>query len=256
MSDSSHTHALLSREGQRATVTITTEKGLNIASVEFLHAFADQIGEIEAAGDAIREVVIQATGSVFMAGADIRAMVNYDEEAGRELAELGHRVLDRLSALPAVTVAAIQGAAVGGGLELALACDFRVAVNTARLGLPEVTLGLIPGWGGTRRLFRMVPPAVARRMLFTGEPLGADHAASVGLIDELADAPESLAAYVDALLKRVGKAGPHAIAALKQALRGDEEINMFVRCFANDEARTGMQAFLDKEPAPWVPKAR
>jgi enoyl-CoA hydratase len=252
VSEPSHTHAALTRDGHRATITISTEAGLNIASPGFLSELDRCLSEIEAAGTAIREVVIQATGKVFVAGADIKAMSHFDESAAREMAELGHRVFDRLANLPMVTVAAIQGPALGGGCELALACDFRVAVNTAQFGQPEVLLGLIPGWGGTKRLFKIVTSSAARRMLFTGESIGVDQAARHGLIDELADSQESLPAYVDALLNRISKAGPQAIAALKQAIANDNEINMFARCFAGDESHAGIQAFLNKQPPPWA----
>ena len=248
---SDHTHPLLEREGPRANITFRTEAGINVASIEFMSELETVVDEL--AGDnTVRFVVLQAEGKVFLAGANIKAMIDYDPPAARRMAELGHRVLNKIEALPQVTIAAIHGAALGGGCELAMACDFRFAVKTANIGQPEVLLGLIPGWAGTARLPRLVPLGVARRMMFTGDSIEGQRALAVGLVDDVVNSAEDLAPLIRAFTDNLIKAGPAATGALKRALRTGEEIAEFAGCFGGGESAEGMRAFLEKRPASWT----
>lgn len=248
-----YTHAVLERQGPRANVTFRTEAGLNVASVEFLRELEKVIDEL-AKDPSVRFVAFRAEGKAFLAGANIKAMVNYSPAEAKGMAELGHRVLDKLEALPQVTVAAIQGAALGGGCELALACDFRFAVKSINIGQPEVLLGLIPGWGGTMRLPRLVGLGRAKRMIFSGDSIKADKAQEYGLIDEIVNSAEDLEPLLSAFFKGLTKAGPAAIAGAKRALKSGDEIGEFADCFKRTEAKEGMSAFLEKRPTTWTQK--
>ena len=204
--------------------------------------------------DAVRAVVIWGGERIFAAGADIKAMVDYGpDEVGEDVGGLEQACRD-LEAIPKVTIAAIEGFALGGGLEVALACDLRVAAQNAKLGLPEIRLGVIPGSGGTQRLPRLIGLARARQMVFSGDPVSADRALESGLVDAVSPAGE---AYANAS-QWAGRhaAGPSlAFAAAKRALAAADrpleeglrvEREAFVALFATRDQEEGMRAFLDK----------
>ncbi|MCG3137427.1 MAG: Crotonyl-CoA hydratase [Phycisphaerae bacterium] len=247
-----HTQAVLEPvSAERADIIFRTENGLNVASVEFLRSLEvvlDQLAEQEA----VRYLCLRAEGKVYLAGANIKAMAGYNPNEARAMAEFGHRVLNKLEQLPAITVAAIHGVALGGGCELAMACDFRYAVKSVTIGQPEVLLGLIPGWGGTIRLPKLVPLGWARKLIYTGEAIKADLAQQIGLVDEIVNSAEDLEPLIRSLFSKLAKAGPAAINGAKTALLTDNEIPQFAECFTRKEAKEGMKAFLEKRPAPWI----
>ena len=179
-------------------------------------------------------------------------MAEYGPAEARELAELGQGIFHDLESLPCITVAAINGAALGGGLELALACDFRVAVKHAKLGQPEVTLGLIPGWGGVSRLTKLIGPARAKRLILSGMQVSAEDAVQYGLVDEVVNSPEDLRHRITAFCKMFRLAAPNAVAMAKRAARDHDELTAFVECFDHRDSREGMSAFIEKRPASWV----
>ncbi len=248
---SDHTHAVLDRQGNRASVTFRTEAGLNVASIEFLRELEGVVDEL-AEDNNIRFVLFRAEGKAFLAGANIKAMANYDAAEAQAMAEFGHRVLNKVEALPQVTVAALQGVTLGGGCEFAMACDFRFAVKSINIGQPEVLLGLIPGWGGTIRLPKLVGPAQAKRLIFSGEGIKAEMAHEIGLVDEIVNSAEDLWPLIDAFFDKLIKGGPAAIAGVKEALQTGDEIGGFANCFTRSESREGMTAFLEKRPANWT----
>ena len=248
---SDHTHVVLDRQGKRANVTFRTEAGLNVASVEMMAELEGVVDELATDPD-VRFVLFRAEGKAFLAGANIKAMARYDAADGRAMAELGHRVFNKIEALPQVTLVAIQGAALGGGCELAMACDFRFAVKSINIGQPEVLLGLIPGWGGTIRLPKLVGPALAKQLMFSGESIKADRACEIGLVDEIVNSTEDLEPLVSAFFDKLVKAGPAAIARVKRALASGDEIGEFANCFGQEESKAGMSAFLEKRPAAWT----
>jgi enoyl-CoA hydratase len=210
--------------------------------------------ETVTADDAVRAVVVWGGERIFAAGADIKAMVGYGpEEVAEDVGGLERACRD-LEAIPKVTIAAINGFALGGGLEIALACDFRFAAQDARLGLPEIKLGIIPGSGGTQRLPRLVGLAKARDLIYTGRQVPAGEALDIGLVDRVAPADEVYRVAVDQA--RTFATGPAlAYAAAKRALAAADgpleeglrvEREAFVALFATRDQEEGMRAFLDK----------
>jgi len=204
--------------------------------------------------EAVRAVAVWGGERIFAAGADIRAMVDYGpDQIAEDVGGLELACRD-IEAIPKVTIAAINGFALGGGLEIALACDFRFAADDARLGLPEIKLGIIPGSGGTQRLPRLVGLAKARDLIYTGRQVDAAEALAIGLVDRVAAANEVYRVAVDQA--RTYAEGPSlAHAAAKRALAAADrpleeglrvEREAFVALFATRDQEEGMRAFLDK----------
>lgn len=238
-------------DGSQATITLATEEGLNVLSTDVLYSLGAAIARVRK-DPLVRTTVVQAKGKVFVAGANIKEMAGFSGDQAHEYATLGQSVMNDLAALPSITVAAVNGAALGGGLELALACDFRIAVRTAKLGLPEVTLGLIPGWGGVGRLTHLVGLARAKRMFLSGNPVSGEDALQINLVDEAVNSPEDLSSRITAFCKSFQKASPAAVALAKRASRDHDEVAAFVECFRQKDSREGMAAFAEKRPASWM----
>jgi enoyl-CoA hydratase len=245
------TQVNLKTEGSHAAITFRTDGGLNILTTDVLHTFGAVVAKVRR-DPHIRTASIQAEGKVFIAGADIREMADFTPEQARAYGELGQGIFNDLAALPCITVAAIQGAALGGGLELTLACDFRLAVKSAKLGCPEVSLGLIPGWGGIARLTKLVGSARAKRLFLSGNPVSGEDALAWGLVDEVANSPEDLNHRVAAFCKSFRRAAPAAAALAKRAARDFDELSAFAECFSTTDAQEGMAAFVEKRPASWM----
>lgn len=247
----SQTQVRISNEGSHAAITFFTEDGLNVLSPEVLHSFGAAVARVKQ--DArIRTTTIQAAGKVFLAGADAKKMPGFGTEDAREYGALGQGVFNDLASLPSITVAAINGAALGGGLELALACDFRIAVKSAKLGLPEVTLGLVPGWNGIPRLTKLVGPSHAKRLYLSGMRISAVDGMSFGLVDEVVNSVEDLVPRVTAFCKSFHRAAPAAVALAKRASRDMDDLSAFADCFRTHDCMEGIGAFLEKRPAAWM----
>jgi enoyl-CoA hydratase len=180
---------------------------------------------------------------------------------GRAFVELGHRVLDRLSSSRLISIAAINGFALGGGAELALACDLRIAAEGAKVGFPEVRLGLFPAWGGTQRLARLVGPSRARLLVFTGDQLTATESLAIGLVDRTV--PDAgLIDECNRVARRIAEAAPRAVEQAKHALLvgGGQpmdigkriEIDSWLVNFATRDRVEGLSAFLDKRSPNWA----
>ncbi|MCC6314832.1 MAG: enoyl-CoA hydratase/isomerase family protein [Thermomicrobiales bacterium] len=237
-----------------ATIAIDRERVLNAldrqAFVE-LDAALDRI----AADDRVRAVVITGSGDrAFAAGADIRALDGLGSEGALEFMTFGQRVFDRIANLPKPTVAAVNGYALGGGLELAMACDIRIAADTAHFGQPEITLGSIPGWGGTQRLPLLVGLGWARDLILTGRLIDATEAERIGLVTRVVPAADMPRAAAELAAHLAGLA-PIALALAKDAMRlveGDlaaglrREREYVARTFATADQREGTRAFLEK----------
>ncbi len=247
----SNTQSTLAIDGSLATVTISTVDGLNVMSTKTVTQLGEVIDQV-ASHPQIRFTVLQAEGKVFVAGADIKEMSSFDPAAARSFGQLGTAVCNAIEALPSITVAAIQGAALGGGCELALACDFRIATTKVKIGLPETTLGLIPGWGGIPRAAKLLGPPAAKRLVFGGTPLDAKKARQMGLIDEVVPDSAALDEAVAKLRASLMKGSPAAIALVKRALRDGEDVAAFAACFTGPESREGMAAFVEKRAANWA----
>jgi enoyl-CoA hydratase len=249
--EKSQTEIHLTKEGQVATIQFVPASGVNIFSSRVIGALGSTIEKV--AGDPhVRFVVFRGHGKVFLAGADISEMQTFDEDGGHAFAANGHHVFNAIEALPQVTIAAMNGHAMGGGCELAMACDFRLLVAGARIGQPETRLGLIPGWGGTQRITRYVGLGWARRLLFSGEAIPAEKAHQIGLVDELVESAEAMDDALHGLMKVLAAGSPAAIMRVKRAMQSKDEIGEFAKCFSCSDAREGMAAFHEKRPAAWT----
>jgi enoyl-CoA hydratase len=250
---------LLRREDTTAVLTLNRPEQRNALNEEVLRRLRDVIEGVEDDPD-VRAVVITGSGDrAFCAGADIRKMQTMTEEQGREWSLLGHDVFARIEDLPKPVIAAINGIAVGGGCELALACDFRFMAEAAQLGQPEIKLGLIPGWGGTQRLPRIVGSALAKDLILTGRLMAADEARRVGLIHGVAqDAPGVLQQAL-VYAAQFANLPPLAVAYAKHAIHEGADLPLregtrleaeqFGRCFTTEDVREGLAAFVEKRPA-------
>ncbi|TKX75190.1 enoyl-CoA hydratase/isomerase family protein [Halorubrum sp. GN11_10-6_MGM] len=237
-----------------ATITVDRPEQLNALTVETLEAIEDALDE--ATDREARALVIAGAGDdAFVAGADISYMVDLSTPEAQAYAELGHRVADAIETFPAPTIAAIDGYAFGGGCELALACDLRVAAESAVLGQTEIDLGIIPGWGGTQRLPALVGDEVARRLIFLGERIDAAEAAEVGFVGEVV-ADDAFDERIDELTGELAAKPATALRAAKEALNaaGDGsaatglalERRAWAGLFGTHDQREGMEAFLAK----------
>ena len=207
-----------------------------------------------------RIVVFEAQGRTFLAGADLAELKALTRKTARRFAREGQQVFQRIAELPAISIAAVHAACVGGGLELSLACDMRLAAAGARLGAPEVKLGLIPGWGGTVRSTLLGGPANAKRMILTGELISAADAQRLGIVDAVFSDDE-FRAGVEARIALLLKAGPQAVVAAKRLIADiyavelddllEMEAHQFAACFSTSEPAEGIAAFLEKRSAAW-----
>jgi len=248
--EKSTTRVELSRQGSVATVRFVTDDGPAIVSSRVVGELGGVVEQIAEDGN-LRYVVFRGSGPVFVAGADIHQMSHFTEDQGEAFARAGHRVMNAIAVLPQVTIAAMNGHAMGGGCELALACDFRLIVRGARIGQPESRLGLIPGWGGTIRLPRVVGDVQARRLMFSGAAIPAEEALRIGLVDEVVPTVEDLDAAVERWLEAMAPGSPAAIARIKRALSQNDEIRQFGLSVSCSDAREGMSAFLEKRKPFW-----
>lgn len=243
------------RHGAVAVLTLDRPATLNALDRGLLEGLAQTFQQLD--GE-VRAVVLTGAGKAFVAGADIRAMAEMTPAEALAFSRFGQGVFDRIAAHPCPVIAAINGFALGGGCELALACDLRIGSDRAKLGLPEVGLGVVPGFGGTQRLARLVGPGAAKRLLFTGEVLGAEAALALGLLDEVVPAEDLLAHGLDLATRMAGK-GPLAVARCKALVdaglgaglaEGQQlEAEGFAALFGTEDQREGMAAFLAKRPA-------
>jgi enoyl-CoA hydratase len=248
-----HTFVKLEQEGT-VTVVIIRRPPMNALSTDLLHQLRRVVEDLAGSARA-KVVVITGEGKAFVAGADIAEMKDMDARKGREYATLGQSVLFDVENLPQPTIAAVNGYALGGGCELALACDIRIASTTATFGQPEVGLGVIPGFGGTQRLTRLVGYGKAKELIFTGDVVGAAEAHRVGLVNSVVEAEKLLQESV-ALGQRIASKGQLAVRLAKKAIgvgAGVDlrsgcafEAEMLAHCFATEDQKEGMRAFLEK----------
>ena len=248
------------RGGGIVTVTIERPQKLNALDGETLRELQAALARL-AEDPSVRVLVITGGGEkAFSAGADIAAMAAMPGADGHAYAQLGHVVMAAVESFPAPVLGMLNGVALGGGLELALACDLLIASSRARLGQPEINLGLIPGFGGTQRLVKRVGLSRARELIYLGQPIVAEDALRIGLVARVA-VPEKLLAEAMDLAEELAKKPPLALrqAKLATAVAADAdiatgcryEIEAFAVTFASEDRVEGLRAFLDKRPPAW-----
>ncbi|HEX9778210.1 MAG TPA: enoyl-CoA hydratase-related protein [Geopsychrobacteraceae bacterium] len=241
-----------------ATVTVNRPEALNALNRATLNELLALFTAIRDDA-AVRVVILTGSGSkAFVAGADIAEMQPIDAVTGRQFALLGHQLAAAIEELPKPVIAAVNGFALGGGCELALCCDIRLASETARFGQPEVNLGVIPGFGGTQRLPRLIGKGRACELLLTGDMIDAAEAYRIGLVNKVLPADE-LPAAARTLAAKIAAKGQLAVGFAKSALRNGLEADLsracaleadlFGLCFATADQKEGMRAFLEKRPA-------
>lgn len=255
-----HQFLKLQNEGPIWTLTVNRPEALNALHAGVLEELTAVFGEVEKAfPKSCQGLIITGAGEkAFVAGADISELAKLSKMEAVKFAEKGQGVFRRIEQLPVPVIAAVNGFALGGGLELALACDFIYASENARLGLPEVSLGLIPGFGGTVRLARVAGLNIAREMILTGDMVKADQAQAWGLVNRVVPANELLGAARKALESVIAK-GPLAVKAAKHAilktydqnveLAMQTEAEVFSDLFATSDVKEGTTAFLEKRKA-------
>jgi len=246
----------LERNGQIATLRIMRPRALNALDEETLLELRAHAHSLRR--EPPRVVLIASAGDrVFVAGADIGAMARMGPEEARAFSHLGHETFDAIEALPSLQVAVVQGAALGGGCELLLACDLALASDRARFGQPETNLGLLPGFGGCSRLVRRIGVGRARDLIYTGRLIGASEALEWGLVSRVvphADLMAEATRWAGELAARPPLAIRRAKVAMAAAEASDArtaarvEIEAFAGVFASQDARDGLEAFLEKRP--------
>jgi enoyl-CoA hydratase len=244
----------VARDGAVAVVTIDRQDALNALNVETLTELRDRLRDLSTDND-VRAVVLTGAGEkAFVAGADIKYMSGLGSDEAKGWGRLGHEAARLLETMAKPTIAAINGFALGGGCELALACDIRYASTRAKVGQPEINLGIVPGWGGTQRLARVCGVGVAKDLIFTGRLVDAEEALRIGFVSAIADpvldkalqtahelAAKSLLAL--ALAKRLINMSPGAL---------DTEADEFGELFSSADAIEGLTAFAEKRPPKFV----
>ncbi len=238
-------------------LTIDRQDKLNALDPQVVEEIGQSLLEIEVEGPPA--IIVTGAGErAFVAGADIAAMSSMGPLEAKRFAEIGHAAMALLDRSPVPTIAAVNGFALGGGCEIALSCDIRIAAENALFGFPEVGLGILPGMGGTQRAPRLLGPAVAKELIFTGRRIGAEEAYRIGLVNHVVPEGEALSA-AKAMAAEISANGPiavrHAKAAANRApdvdiISGLEyEADQFALLFATDDAKEGMSAFVEKRKA-------
>ncbi|GAB4433587.1 MAG: enoyl-CoA hydratase-related protein [Turneriella sp.] len=246
------------KSGATVTYAIVTLNNppMNALASGVFHDLDAAITSLESAQT--RVAIVTGAGKAFVAGADISEMNGMDATQAKEYSLLGHRIFSRMETSPVIFIAAVNGFALGGGLELAMAADIRIFADAAQVGLPEPTLGLIPGFGGTQRLQRLVGQSHATYLSLTSERISAQEALRIGLAAKVTSA-ESLMPECEAVAQKILASGPQAIRALKHTILSgadkpmpqalEFEVHEFSQLFAGSEVHEGLKAFLEKRPA-------
>jgi enoyl-CoA hydratase len=254
-------HITFTVEDAVATVTLNRPSALNALSSALIGEL-DHVFDTIRITDQVRAVVITGAGDrAFAAGADVRefrALEHVEDAIG--LAQRTHAVFEKLTTLPQPVIAAINGFALGGGLELALACDIRLAADSAMIGLPEVTLGLMPGWGGTTRLVRLIGPGATKLLIFSGRRIGASEAQGYGIVEQVFPKAE-LMNEARALALHLAGLPPLSLAHAKASIdhahdvslveANRREAELFGQTLVTEDGREGVRAFIEKRSPQW-----
>lgn len=254
---------ILEKEGALAILYVNRPKALNALNKDTLLEMKDAIVSITNDDEIDVLIITGAGGKAFVAGADIAFMQNLTAVEGREFGALGQKVFRMIEAMEKPVIAAVNGFALGGGCELAMCCDFRIASSKAKFGQPEVGLGITPGFGGTQRLPRLVGSGMARQMLYTADVIDAAEALRIGLVNNVV-APEELLEAVKNIANKIISKGKLAVrfckAAANEGLQTDIdramtiEADLFGLCFSTQDQKEGMTAFIEKRSPDFTGK--
>ena len=242
-----------------ALLTISRPQAMNALNSRFFDEMDSLLSDLEKRDD-IRTMIITGEGKAFVAGADISEMSAMNSEEGRIFSVRGQTTFSRIENLPFPVIAAVNGFALGGGCELALACDIRIASSLAKFGQPEVNLGLIPGYAGTQRLPRITGLSNALHLILTGDMITAEEAQKLGIVQKVSD-PEKLMEDAMAMAGKIASRGQKAVKQAKAVIRKGmlgtfsdgckSESEAFANLFGNGESGEGMKAFLEKRKPEW-----
>ena len=246
---------IFEKEGNIGILTINRPEALNALNSETLEDLNNVIEHIENENDVYVVILTGAGEKAFVAGADISEMKDLNEKQGKEFGILGNKVFRRLENLDKPLIAAINGFALGGGCEISMACDIRIASSKAKFAQPEVGLGITPGFGGTQRLPRLVGIGKAKELIYTGDIIKADEALRIGLVNKVVE-PEMLMEEAKKMARKIALNAPIALKLCKDAInRGiqvdiDTGINIeaedFGKCFSTEDQKEGMNAFVER----------
>jgi enoyl-CoA hydratase len=251
-------HVLYAAKDRVATVTLNRPSVLNALNERMMGELEAVFAEA-AADSAVAALILTGAGEkAFVAGADIQELAGHTPATGREAALYGQAVFGLLETMGKPSIAAINGFALGGGCELAMSCTVRLASRTARLGQPEVKLGLLPGYGGTQRLARLCGPGIAQELCLSGDMISADEALRIGLVNHVYE-PQDLIPAAEALAQKFAANAPVAMRLAMEAIRRGlsmpleeglaQEASLFAMCCGTEDMAEGTRAFLEKRPA-------
>jgi enoyl-CoA hydratase len=253
-------HVVIERTGAVATITIDRPDKLNALNARVVAGLVRAFGDLAASSEQepVRVAILTGSGKAFVAGGDIGEMALLTPVEAKRFADSGQRLCHLIESVPYVVIAAVNGFALGGGCELALACDFIYAAEGVKLGQPEVNLGVIPGFGGTQRLMRRVGIAKAREIIFTGDMITAEQALGMGLVNAVCPHADLLSRVRD-VAQKIASRGPLAVAAAKRVMLHGETLDLASACeleaqafaglFGSEDQRGGMKAFVEKSKA-------
>jgi enoyl-CoA hydratase len=257
------TNLIFSVEDRIATITLNRPRFLNALNRELLEELSEVVTDIENGGDILAVILTGAGEKAFVAGADILEMTGKSVIEARNLSNLGNQLFTRIENLRVPVIAAINGFALGGGCELAMACDLRVASTRAKLGQPETGLGIMAGYGGTQRLPRLVGKGIAKELLFTGEMISAQRAYELGIVNRLVE-PEELLNEAMKLAASIAAKSPLGVQFSKKAVNMGMNLDLdralameseiFGSLFSTEDQAEGMSAFIEKRKPAFVGK--
>jgi len=239
-------------DGEMAVITLNRPEKLNALDTETRKELLKVFSEVE---ERARVAIITGSGRAFAAGADINELLQRDPIAALEAGKLGTELFTRIEESDVVSMAAVNGYALGGGCELAMSCDIRIASKKAKFGQPEINIGIIPGAGGTQRLPRLVGLGMAKKLVLTGEVIDADQALRIGLIEEIVE-EDKLMERAKEIARKILEKPPLAVKFAKKALNASQrmqvqnglkyELSLFSILFSTEDAKEGMRAFIEK----------
>ena len=243
-------------------VTISRPEALNALNNTVLEELYDVFSTIEKAAD-VKVVILTGEGRSFVAGADIAQMSTLTAIEGKAFGAFGQKVMNLIENIEKPVIAAVNGFALGGGCELAMSCDFRIASSKAKFGQPEVGLGITPGFAGTQRLAKLVGLGMAKMLIYTADTIGADEALRIGLVEKVVE-PEELLPTCEAIAAKIASKAPIAVAQAKTCINKGYTLDLYAgsafeaegfgMCFSTEDQKEGMKAFLEKRPAEFKNK--